>query len=742
MPKRKLEKDASTTTETAKRERPWLLDLKDVRSRYTGLCVDYTKPCTQGPKRMCHICNDTAAWNGFFVSVGLELQESNFGDLSLIAVRKEINRICYATRKQKAQAATLFHWLLTKHRCVKAVSINKAIFKCHEAIVCSALSSSVGVKTVELLLFPSRALLNNDLLTSLIFMKNLKEVNLVIIADEAFFATLSSAAKVWCSSLNVLRSVDVSMPFLGELGVLLENEGLCFTSITARVVPRLLARSRKDFGSVAFTWRASQSLTTLKVTATKRGPRLDVRAICEALSAHPLLTQLDLEPSTLKKEHAAPIRRMLGRANTLQSFGLTYTEAEKYYREPFTKLDQDSSVPHYDCLRCHKIHVTETRRIKPWIEALLQASRSVSELRFPLFAFCTLECRAFLGALAKNSTLKKVTIPILGQIPSEYCKFLNMTGVAHRISTDVACTTAYPEVMEEWRPRPGQLPKVSFRDLKRALFDASTRQLITHVQLRVYSFLCLTKATDAAAIPLVRLIRKAPFLSSVAILVDSYCCSDCWNSGAPALCNAVLRNTGIGSLEISLPNKKEMDLLPLADMLQRSPGLYRFKLKPPSYWVLVPFLCEFSKPKIWENYNLTFVDLTGCQQGQLKEKLIIQNVVDRNFNLAVRAARFVVGMRYKDDAEALEVVSSSPFLLKKVCDSLRVNKNQALNRVRACLKDIADMNGFMRLTGVVHRKLVCNESVDGSTQLSDLNEYCLRHIRQYLKLSDVEDSPS
>lgn len=68
-----------------------------------------------------------------------------------------------------------------------------------------------------------------------------------------------------------------------------------------------------------------------------------------------------------------------------------------------------------------------------------------------------------------------------------------------------------------------------------------------------------------------------------------------------------------------------------------------------------------------------------------------------------------------------------------------ISKQQALDKIAASLTNMAGLNEFMRLWRCSRRD--CLDSVDGSTQLVDLNEYCLRHIREYLKISDIIDSP-
>ncbi|KAL1430927.1 hypothetical protein MTO96_014772 [Rhipicephalus appendiculatus] len=655
-----------------------------------------------------------------------------------------MKKACRATQKEKAQAATLLHWLLTKHRCVKAVSISEDIFSGQEDVVRSALSGSVGVTVVELLAFSSWELLSEAVITSLNSMRQLKRVNVVIDAPGALFADLAPLIKTSCY-VDVLRAIHVNtrMNSRGVRGTFeewCEKKLLCSVSITALIVPELRGRSRANLGSAAFSWRTDQSLTALKVIASKRGPNVDVRAICEAVSANPVLTQLDLELLTLKEEHAAFVKTMMASSNTLKHFGLTYNDADSFYCESYSQRGLDSLLPQFNCVRCKTIHVPETPRIKLWIEALLQANRSVTELRFSMFAFCTLECRAFLNALSKNSTLKMVTIPVLGQHASEFCKCIKMSKVMRRVTTDILCEVAYPFPLLAPPRNRGSLVPVVFCNLESTLSDVSACQLVTHVQLRVHSFLCLCEKTDATASPLVQLIRRAPALETLVVFVERDCCSECWNAMSRPLCDAVLHNTAIRTLEMNFPKNPAMRLLPLADLLHRNPGLSRFALKAPGNDAFAKFLRHVSKPKLWDNYNLAFVDLRDNGRGLLKEKLMIQSVVDRNLNLATRAARFVGGMRNKDGAEALEKMSGSALLVQKVCDVLRLKKDQALDRITQCLKEIGHMEEFWRLTGVVRNELVCRDSVGGTTQLTDLNAECLRRIRQYLKISDVAES--
>ncbi|KAH6924602.1 hypothetical protein HPB50_020048 [Hyalomma asiaticum] len=733
MPKRKREEDAPTTN-AAKCGTSALLDMKGVRSRHTGLSVDYEKPCSRSHYRLCHVYSNTSAWNGFFMNVGLQLQENSVGDMTIVPQRQSKNTPYKSTQEEKAQAATLLYWLLTKHTCVKAVVINEDVFQGHEEIVCSALTGSAGISVLSLWLSSSTALLEGGVMSSLHSMKQLSTVRVSVNASVELFAGLAILLRT-SSPLEVLRTVHVNANGCPALHYNLE------ACIKTRPLQGLCRSTDPQLVLGSSNLMLNQSLTALCVTATKHGAEVDVRFICEIVRRSTTITHFTLVLLKLEEKHAAPIKEMLVHTTKLKRFSLTYSDIEEPYTYAIAPRYMDSLTSEQYCLDCRSVHMLETFRVKPWIEALLHGSRSVNELCFSLSAFCAVECRAFLNALSKNSTLNVVTIPNLGQIPSEFCKSLTMSGVLHKVATDIICRVVYPGILPAEHRKPGHPVNVPFTELERTLSGAAACGLVTRVRFNVRSFLCLPGVTDPAASPFVQLIRKAPALVAVNIRVENGCCSRCWNETAPVLCDAVLHNTSIGTLGIKLPRNPTMNLLPLVNLLHRSRGLYKFTLEPPCPKVFAEFLHEVSKPKLWDNYSLGEVDLRCYGPDLTEELLVVQKVADRNNSLAMRAVSFLTGRLSKANAAALEKMAGYPFLAKKVCDSLSVNKQQALDTIARCLRTMADMELFMRLSGVVNRKIVCGKSSDGSTQLTALNEYCLRHIRQYLSISDIADSP-
>ncbi|KAL3183763.1 hypothetical protein MRX96_033836 [Rhipicephalus microplus] len=105
-----------------------------------------------------------------------------------------------------------------------------------------------------------------------------------------------------------------------------------------------------------------------------------------------------------------------------------------------------------------------------------------------------------------------VRIPRLGQLPSEYGKFIANAGVMHRVTANLDLNVAYPAMVQPPQHMPGQSVNVFFVVLGRTLSEAAKFGLVAHVHLRVRSVLCLTGETNPTTSPLVQLICKAPAL--------------------------------------------------------------------------------------------------------------------------------------------------------------------------------------------------------------------------------------
>ncbi|KAH7944055.1 hypothetical protein HPB52_015031 [Rhipicephalus sanguineus] len=110
----------------------------------------------------------------------------------------------------------------------------------------------------------------------------------------------------------------------------------------------------------------------------------------------------------------------------------------------------------------------------------------------------------------------------------------------------------------------------------------------------------------------------------------------------------------------------------------------------------------------------------------------------RNAGIVARAADYVKLTRCDGRcAGAMETVSRHPALMEELAEVLSVSDAVAAHMVTTRLSHIQDMHAFMRVAGVVQHRVTCHPREDGRKQLQDLNEYCWKHLRRYLRLDDI-----
>ncbi|KAH8036995.1 hypothetical protein HPB51_008043 [Rhipicephalus microplus] len=90
-------------------------------------------------------------------------------------------------------------------------------------------------------------------------------------------------------------------------------------------------------------------------------------------------------------------------------------------------------------------------------------------------------------------------------------------------------------------------------------------------------------------------------------------------------------------------------------------------------------------------------------------------------------------------AEALERISKHPPLQQEVAKLLSVSETGAAELVRAELRAMQTLDGFMRAAGVVRNRVRCERRDDGHMQLDEINQDCWSLIRRHLKVQDVAD---
>ncbi|KAL1475403.1 hypothetical protein MTO96_037319 [Rhipicephalus appendiculatus] len=144
-------------------------------------------------------------------------------------------------------------------------------------------------------------------------------------------------------------------------------------------------------------------------------------------------------------------------------------------------------------------------------------------------------------------------------------------------------------------------------------------------------------------------------------------------------------------------------------------------------------------PGLAQNYSLVRLRLPTCTQRSA-QIAAAQNVVRRNRSLVNRGTRFVMGEHDPYCARAVELVSRHPKLVKNVRREANLpSDGEALDKIAVALNlpCLTDIHEFMKMTGVVKERVVCEARPDGRMQLDKLYHDCWLHVRQYLKVSDV-----
>ncbi|KAK8759610.1 hypothetical protein V5799_002762 [Amblyomma americanum] len=135
---------------------------------------------------------------------------------------------------------------------------------------------------------------------------------------------------------------------------------------------------------------------------------------------------------------------------------------------------------------------------------------------------------------------------------------------------------------------------------------------------------------------------------------------------------------------------------------------------------------------IESNYRLLRVGLPICK-GRNTELVVILNITRRNASLVTRAARFVMGDHDPFNARAVELVSGHERVLSIVQENAAVDAREAATMFNCALglRCLTGLDDYMRLAGVVKRRVQCIGGRDSSVQLDELSYECWIHIRNF-----------
>lgn len=656
------------------------------------------------------------------------MRELSPGRLSLVEMHGSYVSLEMPERKQAA--ATLLYYLLTLHRCVVSVALNGYIFKSHHELICDGLRRSPSLSKLKLCLLNVATLAAESFSAALPHMNHLREFE---VRQVHFDRTFTEGLSWFLASTRSLTTLTISHVHVDSEDAFVILRGLQRnTTITKLAVNTCIMNPVGGCGVIFASYlRRNPTLRSLSVMSRYMKDVIELRLIIDALFPNDTLVELNLSHFSLECENIQRITNLLRKNRSLKSFNLLGC----VWHQPAWQSCASESTQHME--KFGKV----SSRIHPWLVALTE-NKTLVELTLDLSCFNVAECCSFIKALASCASLKRITIERLQREDvTEICRAMREMGTRLQFFLGMHYAIQDPVVtLTECK----ELTCVSFDStdvhepdsLRTTLCLLPSSTHVTSLCLRVSQELLNSQVSSLIAkyIAGTRVLREL----ALAFFFDS----DTWDIvDAPerALVRALSVNRSIRRLSIRGLLFNDTETRMLADLVQSSRVIYHLTFYPDNYESAASLIQNLSK-NISSNYTLLGMQLSQRQElGQ--DWFTIVDVTRRNSSLVTRAANFVMGMRHKYCAEAVELVHFNPGLVSLVQEHASIDENEAVSRIKSSLKSFHDMDDFMRVAGVVRDRVTCHKRDDGQKQLVDLNQYCWLHIRQYLKVGDILDAP-
>lgn len=700
-----------------------LADLSRARGSFSGAVVDYESPCTAAEGRTCQIVPHLSAWNEFLFHVRLELRElagTRGGQLCLTTL--ECQEFPDANEEQVHQSATLLFWLLSTHSCVTCVSANFWRLKAYRGLLADALVNST-VKTIRLQL--PRYLVSLEISKILSSAGRLEELEL---------ATSGQCSLEVLSALSMVLEVKASLTILKVPDVTMERSyaDRFMAALKKNRTLKQLSFHESVLSEASLAWRASfaeylansTTLTTLSVGTDNElwhlysfvPTSLSLKWILKGLVVNRVVSSVDLRNMTVDDESAELLQAVFAENRVLRKFSLTSQKGNSQFRpRPL---------------------------FGSWIAALAQ-NDTLEELTLPFHVWRLDSWKAFFGTLSTRKNLRMVTV---GVDISDYadllpiCRHLGESGADDKVSFGTYYIEENFDLLK-WKVF-SEVCVLSFGNFKSSVLRLFRQlPLFSHVTSARLDIWAGDKPLSAAV---ARYLEAASTLQKLHLWLGSGDGSnedtDGWQS---MILEALSRNTSVTELYVTAMHMDQHDIRLLADAVKNSRKIQKVQFGTVTLNESSVLVRQLSVG-IADNYTLLNLTLDGpVAHDAVRDFFTVCDTARRNSGLVTRAALFVSGARQESFcARALEHVSDHPVLLEELCERGSLSKPAATSMIRSRLKSIEGIHEFMRLAGVVNKQVTCHKSHDGRTQLENLNEYCWKHVRQYLKIDDVQNSSS
>ncbi|KAH6925443.1 hypothetical protein HPB50_005620 [Hyalomma asiaticum] len=691
--------------------------------------------CTRSPTEVCQLLSNLAVHNRVLWHIDLHLREDHrddVGELSVVKVPGIKGEAQYKENDRSAQylATAVLRHLFEVHRCIVAVEVNDVVARTNYLL--RALSATSSLKRVTVLRFDDAGPIST-LESWLVTVFNLtgKRVFLSRTDSTCIGASLNAVAILLqradpgIKALD-LAALDIPHPALRRriISALHRNRTIEELAVSYQVFTCTSATPctpEKPFARYLTRNNPTLRKLTIKARHLDTVTHSQLTGLIRALSRLSTLEELNLEVHFRTGEYER-LAQVVADSTSLRSFSMRYAPCcQKWSLRTDVLLFDTYQAP------------------RPWLWAI-RISRSLREVTVDMSWCRSSQCADFIRGIAHRSDIDRVTllnVSAYGGL-AEICRELRGYAPHRKVVVDTLHVgqSAFRTLLNSPEVNSVALNTHPFwqaHDLAAALGALRTCNHVTSLCLRLDCF------TEDLYGVIEFYVRDVSTLRDLELYLFAGCYDESNErciEGVAAIAEAASANRNISKLALRTVALRAEHYRRLADRVLENEGLRELSVIVLSFSFSDIFLSRLL-PGLRSNYNLVRLELGQTPGGSISVAMATaQNIVQRNRSIERRAIRFVMGDHDPYFARVVELAAERPGFARAVAAEAGVAEVAATIQQALRLVRLTDMNEYMKITGVVKRR-VCCEASDGRKQLTDLPRDFLLRVRQHLKLADV-----
>lgn len=694
-------------------------DLRNMESRWSKSKINLELPCTDGPARCCHMLGQLSLWNEFLCFLCMEVKEEVPGKLGVFPLYTEEPRHCFIS---KDHACFLLHWLITQHRCIRTLQLNRSFFTLSHQLLCDALRASCGIERLELHgSFELTDCASKDLLTAVASLRKLEVLVAVMPSKVAFVLDAPSLGEM--QSLTQLEIRCVKMTCAEAESMLLGLKGNRTISQLHVDNYCLLPGDGRAFGEYLEQNTSLEELTMESVYGNEVNPE----PFFGALRVNRVLCKLALNAFNLNLPHSQCLVEVMAENTTLHRL---------HIQGFFDPLPFGKMIEHNTGILELVLKSTPIRDIIPFADAV-RRNKTMEKLTLSWRgavegAEPSKDAVVFLEALASNTTLKTFTMECMDEKAKQFYKALESTRTVDRVSFRVSLE--HPEtlkgILEESTKLSDLWLDLGGCDNTQVLCSAFEHLASCHwlTEIAIRKDECLKKGP---AVHLARLFSSSKVLKSVYLRLSATA------AATRCLLEGLSKNKSIASLKLNDVRLRLPEFDVLKAMLDVNTTLHALTLFGEGYTTCKLIMSELPRCLV-NNHSLVSVHVAMLDEFP-HAMFKIQDRMRLNSSFQLRAVKFVMGDHQKSSAIAFEQLSHCDVLVGKLRYLTHESECEARKRIAEAKRHLAV--NFMAVAGIVKEEVVCAMQSDGQTQLDQIGLDNWLRIQSYLKVSDILDAP-